>query len=179
MDAKQIIFWVVGVALCAAVVFMVGLQAGARMEEGSAAPVEALMEQALPGGAGLQAAGAARFSFFDELRTPAAVSKIRKLDSPEGNANNTPELAKKAEKRRAAEARREAWKARSGERGDVAAARPAQHGATERAGQAEEGAQAQDAQPARRTLERPRQAEGSAPTEGGLSLREGVVPSRL
>lgn len=177
MEAKQIVFMVVGVALCASVVFMIGLQAGSRMEDGSASAGE-VVNQALQGGAGLQTAGAARFSFFEELRTPATVDAIRKLDSPEGNANNTPELAKKAQKRRDFEARQKAWQEKQGS-GEVAVKRRAEPSRSAKRG-ATDGAAPEQDEAGKRTLERGPEVGGGSAASGGLSLREGgVVPSRL
>lgn len=108
MEAKQIAFLLVAMILGAGVVFVVGFQAGVHIDAAE------IVDAPLAGGgatARLPGHGerSERFSFFDELRTPAAPAPIRKLSSPEGNANNTPELAKAAEKRRQREARRQEW----------------------------------------------------------------------
>jgi len=108
MEAKQVAFLLVALILGAGVVFVVGFQAGIHIDATD------IVDSPMAGATGVAARSgqdvrSERFSFFDELRTPAAPAPIRKLSSPEGNANNSPELAREAEKRRQREVRREEW----------------------------------------------------------------------
>ncbi len=91
LDVKQVLFMVVGLIVGAGVIFVAGLQVGQHLDLSAASLATATMTTASnPRSKASKAHKAPNddFSFFAELDAPAPERMRRKLDMPEGNANN-------------------------------------------------------------------------------------------
>lgn len=99
IDPKQILLALLGTALAAAVIFVAGYQLGQKIETPEG--VLATVTEPAPTTTAKAAVGAHldEFSFFDELGTPAARGKVRRL--PKGNANNRDRVQRRKEARAA------------------------------------------------------------------------------
>jgi cell division septation protein DedD len=98
IDPKQILLALLGTALAALVIFVAGYYLGQKIDPpaGVLATVTEPVTQT-PRAAANTAAALEEFSFFDELETPAARGKVRRL--PRGNANNSDKVNRAKERR--------------------------------------------------------------------------------